>query len=294
MPKPSIFQRALAALLLLGGCSAAKDTTVTRNERWVPYYDVKVPVGFFADYDLVVFEPSRYVDFKSLQPKTTVLAYLTFGEEHAHSEYIEELKANGGVVKKNANWPSYIMDIRNPRWRQIILEERIPDIVAKGFDGIMLDTIESPLSLDNNVDKRYFGLHAACVSLIREIRQKFPKLKIMQNRAFVLLHETGDVVDYVLAESVMTTYDGHANTHRRTTPSAHTPIYETLRLARARNPHLKIYTLDYWNMNDVKAVKTIYQEQRSRGFIPHVTTPDLRTFYDEQRLGAPDPLKPRG
>jgi len=289
MPKPGFLQRSLACLLLLAGCAGPQKAV--RHERWVPYYDVKVPVGQFSDYDLIVFDAKHYVDFTSLKPKTTVLAYISLGEINAYSDYVAELQGTNAIVKKNPNWPAFIMDVRHPRWRQIILEEQIPDLIAKGFDGIMIDTADSALALDNASDKRYYGMTAACVSLIREIHEKYPDLKIMLNRGFPLLHEVGDIIDYTLAESVMTTYDAHNNKHRVTKPSEHMPIYETLRLAQARNPRLKIYTLDYWNMNDVKGVQFIYQEQRKRGFIPHVTSPDLRTFYDEHRVLSPDTAK---
>ena len=191
MPKSSsLLARGAAMLMMLVGCTPTPKPTATKNERWVAYYDVKEPIGFFADYDLVVFDAKHYVDFTSLKPKTTVLAYLSFGEENGFSEDLPELQAAGAVVRKNPNWPAYIMDIRHEVWRKKLLEERIPAIIAKGFDGLMLDTIESPVSLDNATDKRYFGLHAACVSLIKEIHEKFPQLKLMQNRAFPLLHET--------------------------------------------------------------------------------------------------------
>ncbi len=298
MRKPGFIQRGLALLCMLAGCSSPQKQApepVAHNERWVAYYDKNLPVEAFLNYDLVVFESSRHVDFSMLQPRTTVLGYLSIGEVHGHSELLPALKDDKAIIRHNPMWDSYVVDVRKDSWRDSLLNDQIPAILAKGFDGLMLDTIDSALATESTSDVRYFGIHTASAQLIHEIRQKFPNIKIMLNRGFPLLHEISSDIDYVLAESVQSHYDAIRNVHKITPASAHNPLFETMRLARARNPHLKIYTLDYWNMNDVKAVKTIYQEQRSRGFIPHVTTPDLRTFYDELRLGTPDQLeKPRG
>lgn len=294
MRKPGFAQRALTVLLMLAGCSTPQKSSppvAMQGDRWVAYYDKNMPVDAFLEYDLVVFEPSRHVDFARLKPRTTVLGYLSIGEVHGHSDLLESLREQKAVIRHNPLWDSYVVDVRSDAWRDSILNDQIPAILAKGFDGLMLDTIDSALATESTSDVRYFGIHTASAQLIHEIRQKFPTIKIMLNRGFPLWHEVAGDIDYALAESVQTHYDAIRNIHKLTPASAHNPLFETMRLARARNPHLKIYTLDYWNMNDVNGVEFIYQAQRSRGFIPYVSSPDLRTFYSEPGTAATDSLK---
>jgi hypothetical protein len=47
-----------------------------------------------------------------------------------------------------------------------------------------------------------------------------------------------------------------------------------------------VITLDYWNMDDVNGLATIYARHRAEGFVPYVTTPDLTTH-------TPEPLRAR-
>lgn len=296
------FKRILTFLMVMTGCaSPPPSATLTRpydadtastGERWIAYYDEKAPIDHFSDYDLVVFDTEHHPDFQRLQPKTMVLGYLSIGEVHGHSPYVNELKAAGAILSKNPKWDSYVVDPRNKKWRDILLKQKIPAILAAGFDGLMLDTIDSPLNVDSGTHEEE-AIYVASASLIRDIRTQFPTMKLMLNRGFELLGPVGKDIDYVLAESTFSKYDAG----KRPTiwdHSAQRPIVEMLRRAKIKNPNLKIYTLDYWDMDDVQGVQFVYQVQRLRGFIPYVASPDLRTTHAEPTPPVPDSRSLRG
>lgn len=307
MRKTGILQRSLAFLLMMAGCASPQkqaDTSYpydpSRNwaapdsaERWAAYYDKKVPAEYFIGHDLVVFDAEHHPDFRRLQPKTTVLAYLSIGEIHGHATYLNELRTAGAILSRNPKWDSYIVDPRNKKWRDMLLTQKIPALVAAGFDGFMLDTIDSPLNVDSSKAEDE-AIYAASVSLIREIRKQFPTMKIMLNRGFELLGPIGGTIDYALAESTFSRYEGEGKKPVIWDHSAQRPIVEMLRRAKIKNPKLKIYTLDYWDMNDVQGVQFVYQVQRLRGFVPYVASPDLRTTHAEPALPSPDPHSLRG
>lgn len=310
MAKPSLFQRSVAFLLMLAGCatpqkqqppgfippstSSSKQNWVAAGERFAVYYDDKVDASSFLGYDTVVFDAEYHPNFTILQPRTTVLGYLSIGEVHGHSPHVNDLRVAGAIMSRNPKWDSYIVDPRNRAWRDLVLNQKIPAIVAAGFDGLMLDTIDSPLNLDASSAEDQ-AIYAASIQLIRDIRAQFPHMKIMVNRGFEILDPIAGSIDCALAESTFSKYE--PDTRRKPEiwdHSAQRPIVEMLRRAKQKNPALKIYTLDYWDMNDVEGVQFVYQVQRMRGFIPYVATPDLRTNHAEPIVPPSSPSSLRG
>ncbi|MBA4274152.1 MAG: hypothetical protein C0436_00720 [Alphaproteobacteria bacterium] len=304
----SLFKRSLAFLLMVAGCAAPQKQSPTmarppmpgqnwvsheNSERWIAYYDKSAPAGYFKDYSLVVFDAEHHPAFSELQPKTEVLGYLSIGEVHGHSPHVTDLKAAGAIISRNPKWDSYIVDPRSKAWRELLLTKQIPAMVAAGFDGLMLDTIDSPLNVDSGkADEE--AIYVASVTLIREIRTSFPNMKIMLNRGFEILDPVSGYIDYALAESTFSKYENDGKKPMIWDHSAQRPIVEMLRRAMRKNPQLKIYTLDYWDMNDVQGVQFVYQVQRLRGFIPYVATPDLRSTHAEPMLPSPEPQSLRG
>ena len=303
-----IFKRSVTFLLMLAGCAAPQNQSPTlarppeagqnwvseqQGQRWIAYYDKEAPTEHFKDYDLVVFDPEHHPAFHTLKPRTEVLGYLSIGEVHGHSPYVNDLKAAGAIISRNPKWDSYVVDPRSKEWRDLILTKKIPAMVAAGFDGLMLDTIDSPLNVDSG-KKDEEAIYVASVKLIRDIRTHFPNMKIMLNRGFEILGPVSGYLDYVLAESTFAKYEDDGKTPVIWEHSAQRPIVEMLRRANRKNPQLKIYTLDYWDMNDVQGVKFVYQVQRMRGFIPYVASPDLRSTHAEPMLPHPEQQSLRG
>ena len=102
-------------------------------------------------------------------------------------------------------WGSWVVDIRKPEWSACVNDTLIPAITAQGFDGIMIDTIDSVTTLENTDPANYTGMKQAAVKLIKDIRARNPNLKIMLNRGFDVLPRCGEWdIDMVLAESIYT------------------------------------------------------------------------------------------
>lgn len=278
-----MLKRTIAALLILSGCAAPQNIAIKPmpREKFVVYYDKKVPVDSFKEYNLVVFDATRHPDFTALQPKTTVLGYVSIGEVHNFDELLPELRAENAILAKNSTWNSYIVDVRNKTWRNYILKEKIPALVKAGFDGVMIDTVDSAIAFETPDASQYAGMYYSAATLIHDIRRHYPDLKIMINRGFALLDALDGDIDYVLAESVYAKIDPKTSRPSVWDESEQKPVVALLHRAMKNNPQLKVYTLDYWDISDVQGINSIYQTQRSRGFIPYVATPDLRSYHAE-------------
>ena len=48
------------------------------------------------------------------------------------------------LVEPDPDWPENVrVDLRDRRWQEILLDEEIPRLLGQGFDGLMLDTIDT-------------------------------------------------------------------------------------------------------------------------------------------------------
>ena len=105
----------------------------------------------------------------------------------------------------------------------------------------------------------------------------------MLNRGFELMPQLGNEVDMLMAESV------HADWQPGQPPGGLFPdqVYKDyvrqLQAMQQQNRKLKIYTLDYWPPTDPQGIKRIYAMQRSKSFIPYVSTPDLQAVVPEPK-----------
>lgn len=277
-----MLKRAVAASLIVCGCGITQPSTQPiPQEKFAIYYDKILPADYFKEFDLVVFDAEFYPDFASLQPRTTVLGYVSVGEVHGFDKILPQLRMENAVLAKNSEWDSYTVDIRNKTWRQYLLKEKIPALVRAGFNGVMIDTVDSALAFETRDNPQYTGMYFSGAQLIHQIRRDYPQLKIMVNNGYALIDAISHDIDYVLAESAFAKFDKMTKHYSIWDESAQKPIVTLLHRAMKNNPQLKVYTLDYWDNSDVQGINLIYQTQRQRGFIPYVTTPDLRSAHKE-------------
>ncbi len=197
------------------------------------------------------------------------------------------LKKNGVLLKENENWKgSYGVDIRDPLWQKIVLEEIIPGLLRQGFDGIFFDTLDSPIELERANPKLYKGMNDAALQIIQAVRRNYPSIKIMVNRAYTILPKIAPYIDMELGESVYSSYDFSKKSYGKVEKELYLLQVKWLQEAKSRNPNLKIYTLDYADKNDGKRIADIYRVQLANGFNPYVTSIGLNEIFQETSLSG--------
>ena len=256
-----------------------------KSEIWAVVYAQNIPVASLLPYDLLVLDRDAHPPLALLKDgKRIVLGYMSMGEAEISRQNYDNVSALGVETNPIPEWNGNpLIDVRKPQWRQYVLNTLIPDILKQGFDGVMIDTVDSLVWLEQKEPVRYAGLQRATIALIKEIRAKFPKIYIMMNRGFDVLPDVGGDIDMLLAES---TYTGQsASTHQpEMIPlETHVDYIMQLKVAQKRFRHLKIYTLDYWPPSDVATIQSIYKKQRSNGFIPYVSTMGLQEIVAEPK-----------
>jgi uncharacterized protein (TIGR01370 family) len=273
----------LIPFLAFGDASAGARPVDPRNLRWTVYYGAEAPPEVFDPYDLVVLESFGHPPLQPLRDrKKILLGYISVGEINSSRPYYAEFAEQNLLLDENSNWPgSYSIDIRDPRWAKKLIEELIPAILHDGFDGIFLDTLDNQPHLERLDPEKYAGMTPAAAKLVRMIRQNYPRIKIMVNRAYDILPDIGEQIDYVLGESVYAGYDFKNKKPHQLSRADYEHQIKFLSDLKKRFPKLQIMSLDYWDPADTKGMATIYATQRANGFIPYVSTVELNRVIEE-------------
>ncbi|MBV9507860.1 MAG: endo alpha-1,4 polygalactosaminidase [Acidobacteriia bacterium] len=252
--------------------------------RWVVCYSDKPRPEEFREYDLVVLDSQSHPPLARLKrPGRTLLAYLSLGEVSKERPYFMEAKREGILLGENPNWAgSYFVDLRSRLWLRRVLEQLVPPILASGFDGLFLDTLDDPVELERVDPAGHRGMTAAAVELVRGLRLSFPSSVLMMNRGYGLLPEVAPLIDCLLGESLYSTYDSGRRKYLRVSAADYRYQLSLLRQAKRTNPALNLFSLDYWDPGDPREIRRIYAVERANGLIPYVSTPALDRIVRER------------
>ena len=189
---------ALLVLSALFGFARANDVPF----RWAVYYGADAPSEAFAEYRMVVFDSDRHPDIEPIAARRTqVLGYLSIGEVHRTRSYFAEVEREGLLVYENPTWPgAFAVDVRDTRWRKRIVDELVPAILARGFQGVFLDTADTAIDLERRDRAKFAGATLATIELIKAIRNRHPQIAIVLNRGYEILPAVEGAIDMVLAE----------------------------------------------------------------------------------------------
>ncbi len=177
-----------------------------RQLRNFVFYYGAGQVNTLGGYDLVVLQPEapeRAEGMRQLKAQgVSLLAYLSVGET-AHplpdaAWYIPEPES--GEPARNPRWGSVYVDCRSEAWHRHILEQAIPTLVKRGFEGLFLDTLD--------VQDRYPTTRGGVIRLLESIRARYPALLLAANRGFSILESVSAVADLFVFEALTSYYDG--------------------------------------------------------------------------------------
>lgn len=272
-------------ILLLALTVLVAAGTGSPRRPWVIYYSDVARPDEFGGYDLVVLDADAHPPLKPISANgSTVLGYLSLCEIERHRKWFTQAKDSGLLAGPNPNWPdSYFVDLRDARWRKIVVNQLVPEILARGFQGLFLDTLDDAADLERRDPEKYHGMKTAAIQLVGEIRTAAPAATLMVNRGYDLLPEIAASVNIVLGESVYGTYDFAAKAYHPVPAEESRQQVALLTRLKSIKPSLRICTLDYWDPADRKGIREIYREERSHGFDPYVATISLDRLVREPR-----------
>lgn len=252
---------------------------------WVVYYGDQAPPDTFQSYNPIILDSAHHPALKSLlEDKKTVLGYLDLAEAEERLDWFAQIKEMGILINENPEFPgSWSIDIRNKLWSDFLLNKIIPDIFAEGFSGLFLDQVDVALALESQDPQKYKGMKEAAVNLIKAIRKKYPQKYLMLNRAYQILDQVGDEIDFELAETLYTSYNFKTKEYYVRPKEEFEWQLSQLNHARFLFPKLTVFSLDYWDPKDQEMYRKIYSIERAQGMRPYVSTPTLDKIYPEPK-----------
>lgn len=245
-------------------------TSCQKPGGWAVYYGDTVKPRALTSYEMVVLDRLYPFSLKKLKKNDTkVIAYVSLGEITVNDPWYTKAKAEGLLLAENPGWKgSYVVDIRNPLWQQIVMEEVLPPLVSRGFNGFMLDTLDSPLVLE----KEKPGMGKAAIQLVETIRKIYPAAVIIQNRGYEVLEETAPMLNYVLAESTFTNFDSAQKKHILRDPAEQQYALNYIRKAQAKAPAVRLLGLEYWDPADIKTEGQLIEKMSQNNMLPYIST----------------------
>ncbi|RBP07130.1 uncharacterized protein (TIGR01370 family) [Roseiarcus fermentans] len=252
-----------------------------RRIRWLAFYGATADEAVLGGYDLVVLDPGFTGDLGRIASRgARVCGYVSLGEIRTADPWFADLD-DAALLPPNPAWPgTRRVDVRRPAWRALLLDRVIPALAARGFTGLMLDTLDTPPYLEAVDPAQYQGMRAAAVGLVAAVRAQCPDMTLVVNRGYALLPEVIRSVDAVIAESLLTSPDPKTGGFRWL-DSGDVAI-QLAALNKAARQRLPILSLDYWDPKDRSTIREIYRRERALGHHPYVATPLLNQIVPDE------------
>jgi uncharacterized protein (TIGR01370 family) len=268
--------------LIVGSCKRSDTWLVDKAAsaqgiKWIAFYGESADERVLSAYDLVVLDPT----FKGSKTAITkagarLCGYLSLGEIRAGATFYGRLDPSA-LLAENPAWPgTHRIDVRQSSWTNLVLSELVPNLLAGGFSGLFLDTLDTPPYLEQVNADLYYGMRQAAIDLVHAIRRANPHMLIIMNRGYNLLPDVVDQIDAVVAESLLTTADINVpGLYKWNTDAEIAAQLSLLAATQQRRPPLPILSLDYWTQEDVRVIKQIYAREHQLGHHPFVTNRTL-------------------
>jgi uncharacterized protein (TIGR01370 family) len=228
------------------------------------------------DAQMVVVSGDPRIPIAEFPSATIRLAYLSIGEADPRRPYWPAVRGQPFLIEPNPDWPDNIrVDVRDARWQEILLRDEVPRLMKLGFDGLMLDTIDTAPYLENKDPARFAGSRQALRDWLRRLRESFPRAVVIANGGAALVDAAPFVDGYVI-EGVFSIYDQGRRVYRATTDAERT--WKLGAIARARDVARKpVFSIEYADVGDVALSRWAFQESVRHGFRPYVGVRDLNT-----------------
>lgn len=217
MLKPTVIYRTISLLIivmisgLIGVYGEADPLEHEGRASFVVFYDHidADAMAILSQYDMAI------VESKGVQPgqvqalqqgQTQVYAYMSTLQVEADDAYKmdrtrpDDFLYDQGQRVLLENYGDPIGDISQPHFRSVLISTIEERVVRAGYDGVFLDTVGCTESFDDPALNE--KLQQGYIEFLGLLKDKFPDLKIIQNRGFkVFKAGSYAYLDYLMYEN---------------------------------------------------------------------------------------------
>jgi len=227
--------------------------------------------------EMVILNDDPGIALGEIPRATLRLAYLSVGEADRERSYWASIRGRPFLVEADPNWPDNIrVDIRDTEWQRLLLEQEVPRLLQRGFQGLMLDTIDTVSYLEAKDPVRFAGSREALRAWLSTLRRRYPDIVLLVNGSDALA-DAGPFVDGYVVEGVFATYDFGRRDYRATTAAERSWKLAQIERAQgvARRP---VFAIEYASVGDIALARWATREAAGRGFRPYVTVKEINTL----------------
>ncbi|MDD4900285.1 MAG: endo alpha-1,4 polygalactosaminidase [Candidatus Omnitrophica bacterium] len=262
----------------------ASDNPLNNIDKWFillqfdPAQD-KITPEKIAQFGLAILDPDSHPPLEIFPSQAILIAYISLGEAAPYRSYWPSIQNSKCIAGRNPNWGSYYVDVRDPLWQKIILEELVPKIESLGFKGLMLDTLDTAAMLEESSPEKFKGQKQAMEQLVRKIHKKFPKMLLISNNGFAILERIAPCLSGLLVEDIYSMIDFKNQKYKEVPPAEREYKVNVLKKIR-QEYNLAVFAIDYVAPDDRPAIKKISRQISELGFKPYIAEKNLDKIYE--------------
>lgn len=258
-------------LALAGSAPASADRDSVRNAKsWSYQLTGDMASTKRSNADVAVVDPDhagsaeRYKT-KASGGKRPVLAYISVGEAEEGRSYMKGSKQSWNTGRTQGWSGNYAAKYWDEDWKRIV-KSRVRDALAKGYDGVYLDRVDTYESTNAPG-----GSREQMVKLVKEVaaeaRSKKGNAAVVVQNAEELLADKGYVaaIDGIAKEDLY-----HGINHRGERNSASNVNSSKSYLKSAKSQGKAVFVVEYLNGDTADKVAG---EARRDGFVPNTRAP---------------------
>ncbi len=221
------------------------------------------------------FTAQQIAQLQSTTCQRRVVAYLSIGEAESYRGYWQpnwKQSSPSWLGMVDSGWAgNYWVRYWDPAWQHIIYSY-IDAIIAAGFDGLYLDRIDA-------YQENYAAGHEEdMVQFVIDIAQYARAHSPLGKDFGIIVQNAEDLAanhpDYVQLVTGIAREEVYVQaTNKPTSQAARAITEQSLDLFRQNSEGKLVLTVDYASKPDL--VRTAYEQSRTKGYVPYVTTVNL-------------------
>ena len=248
------------------------------------FYGKQPPILDMCMYNILVVDPVSTFNPTDCMPLSEAIAYVSVGEV-AHGVSYEKNIRPEWIMGKNVAWNNnLVIDQTQKDWQTFFLNQVIDPLWKKGYRGFFLDTLDS-YALSTRDLKQQQKQIDSIVSLIQQIKSRYPNSKIILNRGFQFLPRVHSQIYAVAIESLYHAWN-QAKKIYELTPLAEQKILQN-QIDKIRQMQLPIIIIDYLPPSQRAKAQHLSAQLANQGLIPWITDSTLQQNYIKKTEEVP-------